>query len=72
MYFAERTLNWGWQKLPRVTENGPVAWMLKGKDELVLKDDRGKEFTLTITKSRLKKCRDDYPRDTEYGFVLCF
>lgn len=54
IYYAERTLNWGWQKIPRVTENGPVSWVLKGKDEILMKDDRGKEFVLTITKTRLK------------------
>jgi hypothetical protein len=54
IYFAERTLNWRWQSFPKVTENGPILWTLKGKDEMVLKDDKGKEFTLTVTKSRLK------------------
>jgi len=51
---SERTLNWLWQKFPRVTENGPISWALKGKDEMLLKDDKGKEFTLTITKTRIK------------------
>lgn len=53
IYFAERTLRFAWQKFPRVTENGPIRWALKGND-LRLLDDRGKEFTLTITKTRLK------------------
>ena len=54
IYFAERTLNWRWQSFPKVTENGPVSWALKGKDDLIMKDDKGKEFTLTVTKSRMK------------------
>ena len=59
IYFAERTLNFAWQKFPKVTENGPVSWALKGKDEVVMKDDRGKEFTLTITKTRMKTTPTD-------------
>ena len=54
IYFAERTLNWRWQKFPKVTENGPINWQLKGKDEMLLQDDKGKEFTLTVVKTRLK------------------
>lgn len=52
--FAERTLNWRWQKFPKVTENGPVSWAPKGEKEIFLKDDQGKEFTLDIVKTRLK------------------
>ncbi|MBS1822263.1 MAG: hypothetical protein JST61_09850 [Acidobacteria bacterium] len=54
VYFAERTLNWAWQKFPKVTENGPIKWELKGNDEMVISDDKGKDFTLTITKTRIK------------------
>ena len=54
IYFAERTLNWRWQKFPHVTENGPVSWAMKGNSEMVIRDDRGKEFTLTIVKTRMK------------------
>jgi hypothetical protein len=54
IYFAERTLNWRWQSFPKVTENGPISWVFKGNDEMILKDDKGKEFTLTVTKTRIK------------------
>ncbi len=54
VYFVERTLNWRWQKFPKVTENGPISWALKGKNEMVLRDDEGKEFTVTVSKTRLK------------------
>lgn len=54
IFFAERTLNFAWQKFPKVTENGPISWSLKGSNELVIRDDKGKEFTLTIVKNRLK------------------
>jgi hypothetical protein len=55
IYFAERTLNYAWQKFPKVTENGPISWALKGDKEIVLRDDKGKEFTVTILKTRLKE-----------------
>lgn len=54
IYFAERTLNYAWQKFPKVTENGPISWTLKGDKEIVLRDEKGKEFTVTIVKARLK------------------
>jgi hypothetical protein len=54
IFFAERTLNFAWQKFPKVTENGPLSWSLKGSNELMIRDDKGKEFTLTIVKTRLK------------------
>ena len=54
IFFAERTLNWKWQRFPKVTENGPVSWCLKGSHEMTIRDDKGKEFTVTILKTRLK------------------
>ena len=55
IYFAEHTSAVGWgYALPKVTANGPVAWKLNGKDELWLKDARGREFILTITNTHLK------------------
>lgn len=53
IYFVERTLNWRWQKFPRVTENGPIEWHLKGKNEMIIRDDNGKEFTVDIVKTRI-------------------
>ena len=54
IYFAERTLNFAWQKFPKVTENGPISWRSKNDNELLIRDDKGTEFTLTIIKTRLK------------------
>jgi hypothetical protein len=54
IYFVERTLKFAWQKVPVLTENGPIDWRLKGK-EMVIRDDRGKEFTVTIAETRLKE-----------------
>jgi hypothetical protein len=53
VYFVERTLNFAWQKFPALTENGPIGWRLKGKG-MVICDDNGKEFTVTIVETRLK------------------
>lgn len=61
IYFVERTLSFAWQKFPRVTENGPVKWKLKGSKEMVIRDDAGKEFTVTITKTRLKTAASGAP-----------
>lgn len=54
IYFAERTVESAWHLFPKVTQNGRVQWLLNGNDGLLLIDDRGKEFVLTITKTRLK------------------
>ena len=54
IYFAEHTSAVAWHVLPKVTQNGPVAWTLNGKDELWLEDARGKAFALTITSTHLK------------------
>lgn len=54
IYSVERTLNFAWQKVPTLTENGPIDWRLKGKG-MVIRDDNGKEFTVTIVETRLKE-----------------
>ncbi len=54
IYFVERTLNFAWQKFPTLTENGSIDWRLKRKD-MVIRDDNGKEFTVTIVETRLKE-----------------
>ena len=53
IYFADRTLNWRWQRFPQVTENGPISWHLKGRREMVIRDDDGRQFTVTITKKKM-------------------
>jgi hypothetical protein len=54
IYFVEKTLNFAWQKVPTLTENGVVEWRLKGKDMLI-RDDKGKEFAAPIVETRLKE-----------------
>lgn len=54
IYLVERTLNFVWQKVPTLTENGPVEWRLKGT-AMVIRDGNGKEFTVTIVQMQLKE-----------------
>jgi hypothetical protein len=54
IYLVERTLNFVWQKAPALAENGPVEWRLKGT-AMVVRDDKGKEFTVTILQMQLKE-----------------
>lgn len=62
-YFASRTINWRWQRSPRLTENSRVKFALE-KDTLYLLDDDGREFKMSVGKrrnespaDRLEECR---------------
>jgi len=54
IYFVEKNLNFAWQKVSTLTENGMVDWRLKGKGMLI-RDDKGKGLTVTIVETRLKE-----------------
>jgi len=62
-YYASRTLNWRWQKSPKLTENSPVKFAIE-RDTLFLLDDDGREFKMFVGKKRnvspaerLEECR---------------
>jgi hypothetical protein len=63
-FYAFRTLSWRWQRSPELTENTNVKFAIDGKN-LILVDDRGREFKMSIGKKRqntpaeqLEECRN--------------
>jgi len=61
IYYATHTWDYEFLNLPKVTQNGPILWLLKDKDDLLIKDDKGKQFPLTITRTAMK---DSAPSQT--------
>lgn len=53
IYFTRGIANFGWSKVPQVTENAPIQYRIE-KDHVFILDDKGKEIKLTLVKVRMK------------------